>query len=112
MAIGLVWIYMGIVPKLMFPETGEKEMMRGSGLFFGHESTWLALVGVVEVLFGIAVIVVRKKFLHILNIIGLLCLAVGAGMGKPEVYTQPFNPFAITIPMIALSLLAMRHAKS
>lgn len=108
-AIGAVWIYMGIVPKLIFPDTGEMEMMRGSGIFSGYESSALTFIGIGEALFGILVLTVRKRIIHVLSIVGLLCLAVGAWIGKPEVYSQPFNPFVITVPMVALSLIAMSY---
>src|ERR1043165_9524131 len=98
-AIGLVWIYMGIVPKLIFPETGEMEMMSGSGMFDGFESTVLKVIGIAEILFGVIVMFVRKRMVHIFSIAALICLALGAWAGKPEVYTQPFNPFVITVPM-------------
>src|ERR1043165_6159914 len=92
-AIGLVWIYMGIVPKLIFPQTGEMAMMTGSGIFPGYERMVLTLIGIGETLFGIAIMVVRRRIVHILSIVGLICLALGAWIGKPEVYTEPFNPF-------------------
>ncbi len=110
-AIGLVWIYMGIVPKLIFAQTGEMEMMRGSGMFSGFERPALLLIGIGETLFGLVIFVVRRRIVHILSIIGLICLAIGALAGKPEVYTQPFNPFAITVPMVALSLVAIRMSR-
>jgi len=109
MAIGLVWIYMGIVPKLIFPETGEMEMITGSGMFAGFESPILKVIGVAEILFGLVVIFVRKRVVHIFSIAALICLALGAWLGKPEVYTQPFSPFVITVPMVALSIVVIRN---
>jgi hypothetical protein len=111
-ALGLVWIYMGIVPKLIFPETGEMDMMTGSGMFAGYEGTVLKFIGVTETLFGIILIFVRKKIVHILNIIGLILLAMGAWIGKQEVYVQPFSPFVITVSMVALSLVTLKYLKT
>jgi hypothetical protein len=38
-ALSLAWIYQGLIPKLLFPETGEIEILTRSGLFTGNEKT-------------------------------------------------------------------------
>lgn len=111
-ALGFVWLYMGLVPKLIFPETGELEMTRGSGIFRGYEDEVVFAVGVGEMIFGLIIMMVKKKIVHILSIVGLCSLALGALAGKAEVYTHPFSPIVITIPMIALSLVVIRELKN
>ena len=111
-ALGFVWLYMGLVPKLVFPETGELEMTRGSGLFRGYEEEVVFAVGVGEMIFGLIIMFVKKKIVHILSIVGLCSLALGALAGKPEVYTHPFSPIVITVPMITLSWIVMRELKN
>ena len=39
-ALGVIWIYQGIVPKILFPDTGELEMFRTFGVFQGYEFAW------------------------------------------------------------------------
>jgi hypothetical protein len=106
-ALGVIWIYQGIVPKILFPDTGELEMFKTFGLFQGYEGTIVALIGVVEVVFGLIILFIRRKFIHIINMVALLFLAGGAMVSKPIVYVFPFNPFTLTLAMIALSLISI-----
>jgi hypothetical protein len=51
-ALGFIWIYQGVVPKLVFQDTGEREILRASGLVPGLESWVLTAVGLAELVFG------------------------------------------------------------
>jgi hypothetical protein len=106
-ALGTIWIYQGIVPKILFPDTGELEMFKTFDLFQGYETTVLVLIGLVEVVFGLVILFIRRKFIHIINMVVLLFLASGAMVSKPIVYVFPFNPLTLTIAMMALSLISI-----
>ncbi len=105
--LGIVWIYQGLIPKLLFTDTGEIEILRQSGLFNGYEETFLTIIGIAEIVFGIALIFIHKKTIHYMNILGLLFLAVGAIFSNLMIFTLPFNPFSLNISMIALSIIAL-----
>lgn len=105
--LSLSWIYQGLVPKILFPYTGEMEMLMGLGLFPGVETFILTFIGTAEVLFGVGIFFVRTKLMHVLNIVGLLFLAGGALISKPSVYTYPFSPFALSLSMMALSVVCI-----
>lgn len=106
-ALGLVWIYQGLIPKLLFTDTGEIEILKQSGLFSGNEKTVLTFIGVVEIVFGLVILFVHKKSIHIANIIGLLLLAAAAIFSNATIFTFPFNPFSLNVSMIALSIIAI-----
>ena len=106
-ALGLVWIYQGLIPKLLFTNTGEIEILKQSGLFSGNEKTVLTLIGVVEIVFGLVIFFVHKKLIHIANIIGLLLLTAAAMFSNATIFTFPFNPFSLNVSMIALSIIAI-----
>jgi hypothetical protein len=106
-ALGLVWIYQGLIPKILFTDTGEIEILRQSGLFNGYEETILTFIGIAEIVFGIALIFIHKKTIHYMNILGLLLLGVGAIFSNLMIFTLPFNPFSLNISMIALSIIAL-----
>ena len=106
-ALGLVWIYQGLIPKLLFTDTGEIEILKQSGLFSGNEKTVLTFIGVVEIVFGLVILFVHKKSIHIANIIGLLLLAAAAMFSNAKFFTFPFNPFSLNVSMIALSIIAI-----
>lgn len=106
--IALTWLYHGVVPKLLHPETGEQAMIAASGMFTGMERETVYAVGVAEIVFGITILFFgRIKLLHGLNIIALLMLGMGAYVIKPEMYTAPFNPATTSFCAIGLSVIAL-----
>ena len=110
--IGLTWIYHGIVPKIMFMETGELEMLTASGLFKGFETEGVYAAGIAEVLFGLAFWLLGKfRILHFLNIASLVALGIIACFAKPEIYLAPFNPATTSFGVIGLSVIVLRLLK-
>lgn len=105
--LSLLWIYEGLVPKLMFPEAGEMEMLRGTGLFAGSETAAVTALGVLELGAGLLLTLRhRSPRMHYL-MSGLVLMLVSAGIaGAPETLCMPFNPLTVSLPMIALGLTA------
>lgn len=111
-ALGIVWIYQGLVPKILFTDTGEMEFLNKSGLFQSNEKTVLFMFGIAEIVFGLIILFIQKKSVHIINMIALLLLAIAALISNATVFTFPFNPFSLSVSMIALSILAIIHFKN
>ncbi|WP_162051443.1 DoxX-like family protein [Pontibacter pamirensis] len=109
--LSVIWLYQGIVPKLLFTDTGELEILRQSGLFSGIEETLLTGIGIGEVVWGLVLLFFHRRLVHYLNIAALLLLGLGALFSNATVFTQPFNPFSLNIAMIGLSLIAIANLK-
>jgi hypothetical protein len=107
LTLGIIWIYQGLIPKILFTDTGEIEILRQSGLFKGYEENVLTIIGFAEIAFGIALIFIQRKILQYLNILGLLILTFGVVFSNLMIFTLPFNPFSLNISMIALSTIAI-----
>ena len=107
LALAAIWIYQGLIPKLLYPDSGELEILRGSGLFVGFEPMILLWVGMAEILFGILFLFVSSRKIHYANVAGLLVLALGAIGSQPEIFIAPFNPISLTIAMVGLSIVAI-----
>jgi len=107
LTLGIIWIYQGLIPKILFTDTGEIEIIRQLGLFNGFEENILTIIGLAEIAFGISLILIQKKTLQYLNILGLLMLTLGAIFSDLMIFTLPFNPFSLNISMIALSIIAI-----
>ncbi len=106
--IALTWLYHGIVPKIMFMETGELEMLTASGMFKGFETQGVYAAGIGEILFGLAFLFFgRMRLLHYLNIFALVVLGAIALVAKFEVYLAPFNPATTSFGVIGLSVIVL-----
>ncbi|WP_424768929.1 DoxX-like family protein [Paenibacillus sp. sgz302251] len=101
----LLWCYEGLVPKLLFPETGELDMMRQIGWFDGMERIMVQLLGVGEIVFGLLTAYWHRSrrsagmqivLLTLLAIVGIIC--------RPELLNSPFHPLTLSVPMIGLCM--------
>ncbi|MGG3279518.1 DoxX-like family protein [Paenibacillus solani] len=108
----ILWCYEGLVPKLLFPEAGELDLLRQSGLAVGQESLTLTLLGLSEIGAGLLTLFFHKSRLwYRLLIILLMVLMLGAWMIEPELMKAPFNPITLSLPMIGLCFIASLSAE-
>ncbi len=108
-AIAFVWLYQGLVPKLLFLHEDELAMSMAAG--FSHsEAVGVATVGgVFEV--GMAVIVLafwRQRwplYLTAIAMLGLLCFVT---LVQPVLLVAAFNPATTNIAVLALSMVGLQ----
>jgi hypothetical protein len=111
-ALGMVWFYQGLVPKLLFPDTGEAVLLQQSGIFHGYEDLSLKVIGIFEILFGLLLLFWNKKALHLANLFILILLLISAAYIDIRIFSFPFNPFSLNISMMALSIIAIINFKN
>lgn len=105
--LAFLWIYQGVVPKLIYPLGGELQLLQQLGWFSGWEKPVLQLLGAAEVGVGfITMIWHKKKQVYKGQIVLLLLLAVAALIGQPELLQAPFNPLTLSGSMIGFCILA------
>lgn len=106
-----IWIYQGLVPKILVPDSGELEMMNSLVVLENGRHVLTAL-GVGEIVFGILLLLLRGKkriVWHKLNIVILVLLGLSAS-ATPATYVAPFNPVTLNVAMVALSLISLMNA--
>lgn len=109
--LSLLWCYEGLVPKLLFPEAGELDLLQKSGLAVGlaagQEGRLLTLLGITEIVVGLLTVLFHKSRLwYKVLMILLAVLMIGAWTAEPQLMQAPFNPFTLSGPMIGLCLIA------
>lgn len=110
--LSFIWIYQGLVPKILFQHTGELDLVQSIGWFQGYESVLLYLLGLFQILFGLTFLLFgRWKSLHILNIIALLLLGIAATISDVTTLLTPFNTTTLTIAMLGLSFISLLSLK-
>lgn len=108
LSLAFLWIYQGLVPKILFPNTGELDILIASGVFPGREPLVVALIGLAQIIFGLLFLFLpTNKRLHQLNIISILFLGIGALISQPDIYLAPFNPATLNLAMITLSAISL-----
>jgi hypothetical protein len=101
-----VWIYQGLVPKLLCPDTGELEIFRSTGLYPGRELAGIAVLGLAQTLLGLwhAVDWNSRAPLRV-GIVMLGVLGIGGLITRPDLFILPFNPASMIVMMLALSAI-------
>jgi hypothetical protein len=107
MTLALIWLYQGIVPKILFREiSGELETVSASGLFIGHERQILTIAAGVEIAVGLVMLVCwHARWLFIVNIVALTLLAIAAAVSDAALFAGQFNPATLNLAMIALAAI-------
>jgi hypothetical protein len=101
-----IWLWHGIVPKLIFQSESELELMRWSDFAAEHAVLITNLAGVAEIIFAaIMFICWRHKWPMFISIAMMVGMLVGTMMIKPTLATQAFNPVSLNIAVIGLSLI-------
>ncbi|MDM5193083.1 DoxX-like family protein [Bacillus hominis] len=101
-----VWLYQGIVPKIIFAHPEEVEML--SMLIGSNENSMFALkiIGLLEVFFGVVwILPLPKRKLFLMHIILLLVLTLAAGFTNIISFTEPFNPITLNVLLMGVSIV-------
>lgn len=110
-AIVLIWIYHGLVPKIIFKHSSEMELV-AKGPLVVNETTTILLAGLAEVLLGICVLVFWKSSWPIVvSLAAFTLLLIGSIVVSPELAIQAFNPITLTISAIVFCLIQLRERK-
>lgn len=108
--LALIWIYQGLVPKLLFLHPAERAPFITLGVPELANEAVIAL-GLLELALGIALLA-RWQSTWIAYLAGLVPvgLMVGAVLSDSSVAVGPYNPIVTVLGMVALGLIAGRLA--
>lgn len=103
--LALLWIYQGLIPKLLFISTEEIAVWKWLGLPDNYAKLAGQGAGIAEIIFGLSFIFLSMKILHYINILGLLFLLILIAIVLPNTLISAFNPVVMNIAMISLSCI-------
>jgi hypothetical protein len=110
-SLGIIWIYQGLVPKVLFPETGERAIMTSTGVFTGQESVALTLAAAAEIVLGLLTIWPRTaRRAAIAALVGLPFLFIWALVSAHGWLATPFNVPTLVLAMIVLAGIIVASA--
>ena len=92
LSLGAVWLYEGLVPKLLFVRPDEVELVRRSGVYFGTPEFFLQLLGAAQVAFAIWLLVGFAQRLAVaIATVGMWTLIILVAIAKPSMLTDPYG---------------------
>jgi len=109
MTIGFIWIWHGLVPKLVFHHIDEQTMLAQAGLP-AHLLPW---IGAAEIAFGLFVLATwNRRPLFLLNILLMLTATIVVAIHSPVYLAAAFNPITLNLGVIALAIVGWVAAGS
>ena len=109
--LGFIWIYLGLVPKLLTPVPLEQEVVRRTGLYFSSPAATIQMIGVFEIGLGIWLITGLKEKLACIVTSGfLIVLMILAVTAEPLLLAGPFGGMAKNSAVLVLAWMVWRIA--
>ena len=103
-----IWLYQGIVPKLLGPHRDEIAMIAAAGVPSEHQATVAYLAGAAEVALGLCILLARRRaWPHVISAVSLVGLLAFVVLFTPAYLRGAFNAMATNIAVLALSVIAI-----
>ena len=100
--LGFIWIWHGLVPKLLFHQIDERTMLREAGV----PLCWLPWIGGGEIALGIVVLSTwNVRPVLIGNGLLMVLATVMVTIKSPEYLKAAFNPITLNLAVLVLSLV-------
>ena len=102
LSMATIWIWQGLVPKLLYQQVDERTMLAQAGPQVGL----LPWIGVLEILFGALILYGWSwRSIFLANIAFMVLATVAVALNSPVYLTAAFNPVTLNFAMIALSIV-------
>lgn len=106
--ISFVWIYLGLVPKVIMAHPDEIRMMTSLTGEMADGPLMIRIVGILEMMFGLVWLLPLyrlKRGVFIFHIVAICGLTISAGIGDIRSFVAPFNPVTLNVMLIVVSII-------
>lgn len=106
--LGLVfiWLYQGLVPKLLFLHPDEQAMLAAGGLTLDQIPLAVRLFGLAEVIFAVALLLTwGQRGILLLNIPIMIAALLGVTLTAPGYLVAAFNPVTLNLSVLILAVI-------
>lgn len=109
--LGLIWIYLGLVPKLLTRVPLEEEVVRRTGLYLSSPTVTIQIIGVFEIGLGIWLLTgFQEKLVCLITSVFMVVLMILAVAVEPLLLAGPFGGMAKNAALIVLAWMVWRIA--
>lgn len=106
LSIVFIWLYQGLMPKLLFLQADEMALMAATRPPLDIALA-VRIFGLIEVIFGLMLLVLwHKRWALLLNIPLMIAALLAVAFTMPDYLVGAFNPVTLNISVIMFSLIA------
>lgn len=107
-AVAFVWLWHGLVPKLLGPHPDEVAMLTEAGVAEPWATSLTLAAGVAEILFGLAFVPLsRRRWPWLLTLFAMVGAAVGVVATSPHRALAAFGPVTLNLAVAALAAIGL-----
>lgn len=107
-ALGFVWLYQGLIPKLLAQHADELAMIQQGGISVAAAPLTLMVIGWSEVLMGLAMLVlIHHRWLFHLTIFLMIGATVSVAINSSQLLIAAFNPVSLNVLMIGMAVVGL-----
>ncbi|MBA3313931.1 MAG: DoxX-like family protein [Planctomycetaceae bacterium] len=108
LSIAFVWLYQGLVPKLIARHADELAMLADAGISTGKIQVAVIIAGLSEVLLGTSVLVCfHRRWPLQLTLLLMAFATVGVAISSPQYLLAAFNPISLNLLFAVVSLIGL-----
>ena len=101
-ALGIVWLYEGFIPKILFVRSDELDLVRNSGIWWSSPLLTLQIMGALQILVGLWLIAGWRERLSVgVATLWMCALIVLVAAGNPWMLTDPYGALIKDVCLIA-----------
>ena len=104
-ALGLVWLYEGLVPKILFLRGDEIDLVQKSGLVWGSPEWTLFVLGIAQMAVGFWLIIGwSERLAATVATVWMFVLILLVAVGNPGMLTDPYGALIKDLCLIACAI--------
>lgn len=108
-----VWLYHGLVPKLLFPAADELALLSVFNIVGEPALLLIRCAGAVEILIAFGFFLAyRNAKVVVASAISLLLLMMVMLLCLPQLAMAAFNPITTTVPLLILHIILLREVRT
>jgi hypothetical protein len=110
--IAFIWLHEGIVPKILFQQAYEREVVARTGLVPMDPSRFLYWLGGAQAFSGVLLLALRGNTLRIVlsaQLIALLALPILVSLWEPDLWFHPFGPMTKNVPIVVATWILLQE---
>ena len=106
--VALVWLYQGLIPKLIASHADELVMLADAGITEAVAPTVLVIVGSAEVVLGAAVLVFfQRRWPLVVTVLLMMLATIAVAINSPQFLSAAFNPVGLNLLLAVISLIGL-----
>src|SRR5258708_1379675 len=108
LTVAFVWLYHGLIPKLIYRNPDELSMLRDAGFPNSHLRAIMSSLGIIEVCVALALVIFWKSRWPLwLTLIAMVSAVLAVGITSPAFLTAAFNRVTLNLAVAPLAVIGL-----